>query len=157
VALEHDCVLLTEQIAVTAARATVPQRKQALQQQLSAAVASGTDFKLVGSLGEQLDLHSTHAQQLTLSEDEQFALTDKHAALVQRLQAKCKELTASKFYALVWRLGARLEALRALDLSSLPQPWDNDPVYVSPEEADALAKSMEDTKVAYFPPTPPVG
>jgi DNA repair exonuclease SbcCD ATPase subunit len=103
------------------------QHRDELQAQLEAA-ETGDDFVLVGTLGEQLDALNLKVVEQPLSEEDYLTMFERHAALVQKVTDTCRELTKSRAYAEVKTLGVKLQELKALDVSALPQSWANDPV-----------------------------
>jgi hypothetical protein len=136
-----ECDTIIIQFAhVPALRVALRQRDE-LQAQLEAA-EQGDDFVLVGSLGEQLGALMLKVTEQPLSEEGYLALFGRHAALVQKVTEVCRELTKAKAYAEVKVLGAKLQELKALDVSALPQSWANDPV--QPPARPGTAQGGED-------------
>jgi hypothetical protein len=150
--LIRECdVLLAQFTQVPLLRNALKQRDE-LQRQFDDAERAGVNFELVGKLGLQLNavkMTITHIG-WRLSESDYRTLFKRCTALVQRVTARCRALTAAKAYLEVMTLGSKLAALNALDLSILtskthaagaphivqPQGYDSgddDPVYVPPE------------------------
>jgi uncharacterized coiled-coil protein SlyX len=135
---------------VPALRDAIRQRDE-LQAQLEAA-ETGDDFVLVGTLGEQLDALMLKVSGQPLSEEDYLTLYDRHAALLQKVTDTCRELAKSRAYAEVKMLGAKLQELKALDVSALPRSWANDPV--QPPAPPATAEGEDDgaNDPVYVPP-----
>jgi hypothetical protein len=105
------------------------QRIQDLQAQYDAAEAAAEDFELIASLGLQLTALQLEAKKLPLSEKAYLTLPDRHAALVQRMTDKCKELMRDKDFDALATLSALLKAVKALDLSCVAREEEaDDPV-----------------------------
>jgi hypothetical protein len=74
--------------------------------------------------------------QLPLSEEDYLTLPARHADLVQRVTDTCRNLMKARDYAALGPLSAKLEELRALDLSGIAgtggegQDGADDPVVV---------------------------
>ena len=128
--LEGECDTLGEQVAQAPARRDAMQRRNTLQAQLDAAKAAKTDFQRIGDLGKALKVVCAEIAQLPLSEEDRLTLTVRHAAMVQRVEAKCKQLMEAEQYDLLSSLGAKLKALKALDLTATMQPSDTVPVWM---------------------------
>lgn len=148
VALEKECDALAQQGALAPQYAKLMQERQALQQQYEAA-ASADNFEAVGMLGQRLKLMKVTP--LPLSEQDYATLGSRVTALIQRVTVKCRALMAAEDFPGVASLGAKLSALKALNVSALPgqagssgaaapvagkeeedAEWANDPVYVPP-------------------------
>jgi hypothetical protein len=109
---------------------------------------------LVGTLGEKLEALEVKITEQPLSEEDYLTLSDRHAALVQKVTEVCRKLTKDKAYAEVKVLGAKLQELKALDVSILPQSWTEDPV--QPLALSTTAEAGEDDGAndpVYMPPT----
>jgi hypothetical protein len=132
--LEGECDILCTQVA----QATFTQRRDALQAQLDSAM-SKRDLKQMGTLGLALEALKLEAAQLPLSEEEYLTLGARHAALMERVEAKGMEFARIKQYGLVYRMGVALESLKGLDVSQLSSPGDADPVYVEISSAAAAS------------------
>lgn len=126
------CDALLAQAALAPARLAATQRLNALQLELAAADAAGTDFELIAQLGKAVKAARLECAQLPLSEADFLSLAERHAALVERVTAQCRELREQEDFDALGTLGAKLKALRAVDVSALPNPADSDPVYVEP-------------------------
>jgi hypothetical protein len=129
-ALQGECDMICAQFSQAPAYSNLLQRRDALQSQLDATEAVGTNFKQMGILGRALNEVHAEIAQLLLSEEDYLTLAARHAALVQRVEAKCRDLLKGKHYDLLTSLGAKLEQLQALDLSAVLSPSEMDPVWV---------------------------
>jgi hypothetical protein len=153
-----ECDTVVAQFAhVPTLRGAILQRAK-LQKELEAAEAAGDDFVLVGTLGERLEAQCLRIAEQPLSEEDYLTLADRHEALVLKTAAICRELAKSKAYADVKMLGAKLQDLKALDVSALPQSWSNDPVQPPAPPAPGVTAEEEEEEWAYdpvyVPPTP---
>jgi hypothetical protein len=116
-----ECETIITQVAIAPQRREAVQRKLELREQLDAAMETGNDYDRVGILGEQLDALERDSAQLPLSEEDYLTLPDRHAALLSKVEARCKEYKANKQAALLIELGTKLSALKTLDLSVCPE------------------------------------
>jgi DNA repair exonuclease SbcCD ATPase subunit len=127
-ALMSECdTVITQFVHVPVLMDALQQRDQ-LQAQLEAAEMAGEDYELLGTLGVQLETLKVRVTQLPLCEESHATLAVRPQALVQKLTAACEALATTKAYAELKFLGAKLNELKGLDASALPQPWINDPV-----------------------------
>jgi L-asparaginase II len=117
-----QCDTVCKQGKAAPVRRDLMQRMRALQAQYDAAETAATDFVLIGTLGMQLQELEEESAQLPLSEEDYLTLTDRHAALVQRVTDACRALKAPGYFAELDKLATQLEALRALDVSGPPVP-----------------------------------
>lgn len=129
--LETECDAF-ESAFKQAPRRDTQEKLADVQAQFSQAALKKEDFALIGTLGESLEALQLEAARPALSEEAYTVMLEKHTSLVQRVTAKCTELTLSKQFALVKRLGTKLNALKSLDFAALAQECDSDPVYVDP-------------------------
>jgi hypothetical protein len=113
-----ECERVLTQVICAPQRRDLTKRIEALQAQLDAALAAD-DFEAVALLCSQLQILQQQSAQLPLSEEGYLTLLDRHAALVQKLADKCKELAEAKDYAAVTSLGVKLSELRAATLSAV--------------------------------------
>jgi hypothetical protein len=140
-ALVGECATIVTQLGQVPALRDAIQQRDALQAELEAAEKASSNFVLVGTLGEQLEAQQLQVTQQPLSEERYHTLRDSHASLVQKLIVTCRGLAEVKAYTQVKALGAKLQQLKALDLSTLPRRVEegeddgaNDPVHVDPED-----------------------
>jgi hypothetical protein len=89
-------------------------RRNALRAQYDALDAAGEDFKAIAAVALGLQLQASETGRLT--EKDYLTLADRHAALVQRVTERCKELTKAREFAAVTTLGTQLSALKAVVL-----------------------------------------
>jgi hypothetical protein len=120
--------------AVSAQFAHVPTLREAIQQrdqlhnEFAALNAAKTNFLEIARVGTAHKAAIAAVLQLPLSEEDYLTLAGRYEALVQKVTATCAELAdAGEFDALVV-LAAKLEELKALDVSILAHTGDNDPV-----------------------------
>jgi myosin heavy subunit len=137
-ALMSECdTVITQFVHVPVLMDALQQRDQ-LQAQLEAAEMAGEDYELLGTLGVQLETLKVRVTQLPLCEESHATLAVRHQALVQKLTAACEALATTKAYAELKFLGAKLNELKGLDASALPQPWINDPVLLPAPHKERL-------------------
>jgi hypothetical protein len=123
--LEREIDELTANIECAPETGLFLNRRRDVGQRLYAAEQEGTDFDLIGKLGLQLDAMQAQASLLRVPEEDYYLLADRHADVVDRTTAKCKELTAAKQYAPLLKLSDKLTALKAIDTSNLPPSWSS--------------------------------
>jgi FtsZ-binding cell division protein ZapB len=131
--LEGECDTLSEQVAQAPARRDAMQRRDALQAQLDAAQRNS---ERTDALTQSLAAVNLESAQLPLSEEDYLTLTARHAALVQKVEAKIIWLAENRHSDLLTTLAAKLTALKALDLNVLLDPGHMDPVCV--EDTDPV-------------------
>jgi hypothetical protein len=130
------CTVLVQQAADAPQCRDIIQQISSLRAQYDAKLAAGQDFLLVAKLGTQLQGLEKKSAQLPLSDEDYLTLAARHAALVQRVTEQCRELTRAKDYAALGPLSAKLQELKALDLSwiagtSKEDDGENDPAVVA--------------------------
>lgn len=81
-------------------------------------MAKGSDFKAIKTICTNLESHLKASQKISLSEQDYLSLPARHAALVLQLSERCKELFAQGEADMLLKLGPKLDALKALDLSA---------------------------------------
>jgi hypothetical protein len=115
------CADLLRQITLAPRRAVLLHQRAALELQLHTAMRATTeDFVLIGTLGTQLQELQKESAQLPLSEEDYLTLADRHAALVEQLTEKCRELKDAMEFAALKATAESLAALKAADVSELP-------------------------------------
>jgi hypothetical protein len=144
-ALVSECDTIFTQFSHVSAVQAALLRRAELQAQLEAAEEAGDDFVLVGTLGEQLETLKVETAQALLTEEDYLTLAARHASVVQRMTERCKELAKAKAYAEVKVLGAKLQDLKALDVTGLPSFAGQEPVLPAPP-APATAAEEEDDR-----------
>jgi cell fate (sporulation/competence/biofilm development) regulator YlbF (YheA/YmcA/DUF963 family) len=116
--LMGECGTVVDQFAyVPALRDAIQQRDQ-LQREFAPFNAAGTNFKEIARLGKAA---VAAVLQQPLSEEDYLTLADRHAALVQKVTATCTELADAGAFCALTTLAAKLEELKALDVSALPK------------------------------------
>lgn len=133
------CLSIRKQVELIPQVKDVMQQLQTMQAQLEAAETAMIDYKLIASLGKALKAIQLQAQQLPLSEEDYRTLADRHATLVQEIDAKCRELTKAKCYDELDVLASELAELQALDLGGQEPAWINDPVMPPPDAVPVMA------------------
>jgi hypothetical protein len=115
-AVAREYELLVKQVTATAQRSEMSQRLAAAQAALAGAVAEFADFDLISSLGKALMTLEEESAQLPLSEEAYLALPTRHAALVQQLTDKCRELAKARDFDALDRVAVQLETLTAMEV-----------------------------------------
>jgi hypothetical protein len=119
--------VITQFAHVPALRDAIQQRDQ-LHKEFAALNAAKTNFMEIAMVGTAHKAAIAAVLQLPLSEEDYLTLAGRYEALVQKVTATCAELAdAGEFDALVV-LAAKLEELKALDVSTLAHTGDNDPM-----------------------------
>jgi hypothetical protein len=102
-----------------AVRAAVQQRDE-LQREFTALNAAKTNFKEIARLGTAHKAAVAAVGKQRLSEKFYLTLAGRHAALMQQVTAMCMKLADAEEFDTVQVLGAKLQKLKALDVSALP-------------------------------------
>lgn len=123
-------------------------RRTVLQRKYDAAKVGNAELSVIGTLGESLEALKLEAAKLPLSEEDYLTLGARHAALMQKVESKGREFVADDRSHLVTRLGAKLNALKALDLAPFLQAHDRDPVHVAMATAAVAAPATAAAKKA---------
>jgi hypothetical protein len=122
-ALVDDCDAFVARLA----RAhTFLERSKQLTELMNLVAAADPDFRAIAAVSKVLAV--------AMTEVEFFTLRDKHAALVDRVTAKCLALEQAQEFGLLIVLGAKLKELQALEVSGLP-PRDAAPLSALSSEA----------------------
>lgn len=116
--LEVECETIIAQVHAT-------KELEQLQRELEAHKAAKTDYEAIGRTGKALREATAAVDSQLRAEKDWGTLRDRHVALVERLEVKCAALTEAENYDLLLRLGAKLNELKALDVSDLPQSRSN--------------------------------
>jgi beta-phosphoglucomutase-like phosphatase (HAD superfamily) len=103
-------------------RAEMMQRLEATQAQYDAAEAAADDIELIATLGKALQTLQQESAKLPLSEEDYLTLSTRHAALLQRVEERCKQLKKAKDFVALEALGVHLEAVKALKLHAALSP-----------------------------------
>jgi hypothetical protein len=124
-------VLLSECGTVITQFAHVPALRDAIQQRDALQWELAT---LVGAVGEEIARVGTAYKaaiaavlQEPLSEEDYMTLSSRHAALLQEVTVMGLEMADTGEFDAVELLGAKLNVLRKLDVSALPQPSSEPP------------------------------
>jgi hypothetical protein len=117
--LLEECDAFTAQFAHATDRREVMRRHDKLLACLRGALelTEGEDYERVRELGEQLETLEQESAQLPLSEGDYLTLTEKHASLLQRTTAMCKEYQRARNGIMLVELGTKREELKKLDIS----------------------------------------
>jgi hypothetical protein len=151
--------------AIVAQLASAPLTREAillrdkLRKTLTALRAAKSDFEAVGQAGKALKAVVAAFSLLSLSELDYLTLADRHAALVQKITTTCIALADTGEFDALDTLATKLEELKALDVSALPQSWANDPMQPpAPHASGSTAKVGEEDDGAndpvFVPPAP---
>jgi hypothetical protein len=123
-ALVGDCDSFITEFKHVPTFRDVIRRREELQREYNALKAAATNYCSLARVGKAL---KAAVAAVVLTEEDYLTLADRHAALVRRATATCSVLAdAGEFNALEF-LATKLEELKALDVSALPQSWANDP------------------------------
>jgi hypothetical protein len=117
--LANECKTLLQKVTGVPRLEEKLKRRNALRAQYDAIDAAGEDFKAIAAIGLQLDTLAKDWWMMSLCEESYLTLADSHAALVQRVTERCKELTKAREFAEVTALGAQLRELRAVVLPDI--------------------------------------
>lgn len=110
---------LAEQVQAAPARREAIAQQNKLQEQLQRALTVSTpDYAQVGKLGNDLLAHIAKTASVVPSEADYLSLPSRHADLVTRLEAKCKELAAAKNGPELVRFGALLAKVNDLNVGT---------------------------------------
>jgi hypothetical protein len=96
------------------------QQRDELQRELNVLNTAKTNFREIARGGNAHRAAVAAVLQQPLSEEDYLTLAERHAALVQKLTARCEELADAEEYDAVTVLGDKLNELKALDVSALP-------------------------------------
>lgn len=121
--LERECAALKKRVQ----DAQKQLQLQALEEKLIAATTAKTDLKLAINLGKEVAALKKTLAQTTLNVEMCRTLSENYTKLIRRVEDTAWKLVAEKQYDLVERLNAKLEELKALDLSEITAQ-DTDPV-----------------------------
>jgi cell fate (sporulation/competence/biofilm development) regulator YlbF (YheA/YmcA/DUF963 family) len=97
------------------------QHRDELQREFTALNAAKTNFKEIARVGTAHKAAVAAVVQLPMSEKDCLTLFGRHAALVQKVKASGIEMADAGEFDVVELLGAKLEELKVLDVSPLPQ------------------------------------
>jgi formyltetrahydrofolate synthetase len=140
--LEDECNALVAQLAITAVTREAIRRRDELQDALDVLKAAMVDFEAIGQAGKSLKAANAELAQLPLSEEGYLTLADRHVTLVRKVTTTCSELADAGEFVALDTLATKLEELKALDLSALPQSGANNPGH--PPALPATAEEGED-------------
>jgi hypothetical protein len=94
--LVSECDTTIAQFSHVAALRDAIRQRDKLQTQLETAEKEADDYELVGSLGEQMDDLKLKIAESPLSEEDYFALPDKHEGLALKVANTCAELSKKR-------------------------------------------------------------
>jgi hypothetical protein len=136
--LEEECDTVAAQFdQALDTRDAIKQRDELLTQ--LDAVNAADDFRSIARVGRAYEAAVALLVQQPLSEEDYLTLADRREALLKKVAAQCRALADSKDYDALESLASKLEELKALDVSTLPQAWANDPVQPPAVPASATA------------------
>jgi hypothetical protein len=147
IVLADECDKVISQFEhVPSLREAIRLRDQ-LQRELNVLKSTETEFKASARVGKALNAAKEVITMHPLSERDYLLLAESHATLGQKVAAACKKLLLDDDYDALDTLASKLEELKALDVSGLPQSWANDPVPPPAPSAPTTATSGDDKKV----------
>jgi hypothetical protein len=109
-----------------------------LQGEVTILKAAKANFKEIVRVGSVHKAAVDGVLQQPLSEKDYLTLAPRHAALVQKVKAHCEHLAEAEDYEGLELLGAKLDALRGVDMSILVLPERAQPSTVSPVRRDGM-------------------
>jgi hypothetical protein len=140
-ALEEECDTVAAQFDQALDTRDAIKQRDELQTQLDA-VNAADDFRGIARVGRAYEAAVALLLQRPLSEEDYLTLADRHEALLKKVAAQCRALADSKDYDALESLASKLEDLKALDVSTLPQAWANDPVQPPAASLSATANGI---------------
>jgi hypothetical protein len=136
--LPSECAKLLAEIAFMPARQDLMRRRNIVRAQFDAADIAGRDFYVIAQLGMQLLVLEKESALLPLSEESYLTIPKRHAALMQQMTERCKELTKARAFAAVTTLGAKLSELRA----TVPPPVESEMPTTRPAGIDTFLRLL---------------
>jgi hypothetical protein len=115
-----ECDTVIAQFSHAPALRSAIQERDQLQREFTALNAAKTNFKEIARLGTVHKAAVAAVEKQRLFEKFYLTLAARHAALVQQVTAMCMELADAGEFDMVEKLGAKLQKLKALDVSALP-------------------------------------
>jgi hypothetical protein len=113
-------VLIKQAESVWTLQAKLKQRDE-LQARLQVLGAvSKLDFESIGRTGRALEAVTAELARLSLSGEDYLTLADRHATLLLKATALCKELAAVRDHGSLAKVAAELVELKKVDVSALP-------------------------------------
>jgi formyltetrahydrofolate synthetase len=149
---EGECDALVAQLANAPRTQKAIQHRDELQGAFGALKVAMADFEAIGHAGKALKAATAELAQLPLSEEDYLTLADRHAALVQKVTGTCAELADAGEFDALDNLVTKLEELKVLDVSALPQSRANDPVQPSAPPANMEEEDDGANDPVYVPP-----
>jgi hypothetical protein len=147
IVLADECDnVISQFVHVPSLREAIRLRDQ-LQRELNVLKSTETEFKASARVGKALNAAKEVIAMHPLSERDYLLLAESHATLMQKVAAACKKLLLDDDYDALDTLASKLEELKALDVSDLPQSWANDPVPPPAPSAPTIATAGDDKRV----------
>jgi hypothetical protein len=150
-ALMTGCDSAISQFAQAVSLKPAIQQRDELQRELAAIKASKADFRASVRVGKALQAAREAVAQQPLSEEDYQAFPTRHAALVQKVTAACEELLEREEFNALDALAAKLEDLKALNVSALLRTGSGDPMPPIAHPAPALPTAKEQEWAKYVP------
>jgi hypothetical protein len=126
VVLLCECGTVITQFAHAPALRDAIQQRDALQRELT--TLDTADAEEIAKVGTAHKAAIAAVLQQPLSEEDYLTLSSRHAALVQEVTVMGLEMADAGEFDAVELLGAKLNVLRKLDVSALPQPSSDPPL-----------------------------
>jgi hypothetical protein len=118
--LAAECDTVLAQLQHVPAREELNRRLRALEAEYSALRVENEDFTRMAVVGKEVRALAAESTQLPLSAADYLTLAGRHAVLVRQLTALCTQLADLQDFEALQVWGNRLNALKAADVSSLP-------------------------------------
>jgi hypothetical protein len=118
--LAAECDTVLSQLQCVPAREELNCRLRAREAEYSALRVANQDFTRMAVVGKEVRALADESTQLPLSAANYLTLGDRHALLVRQLTALCTQLADLQDFEALQVWGDRLNALKAADVSSLP-------------------------------------
>jgi hypothetical protein len=118
--LAAECDTVLSQLQHVSAREELNRRLRALEAEYAELRVANQDFTRMAVVGKEVRALAAESTQLPLSAANYLTLADRHAMLVRQLTALCTQLADLQDFEALQVWGTRLNALKAVDVSSLP-------------------------------------
>jgi hypothetical protein len=126
--LLSECDTIIKEVKSAPCLRDAIQRRNELKGELAALNAAKTPFKMMAGVGTAHKAAVAAVLQQPLSEEDYLTLAGRHESLLRKVRETCKQLADAENHDALATLGAKLDELEALDVSTLPQSLTNDPV-----------------------------
>jgi hypothetical protein len=119
-AVAAECDTVLSQLQHVPAREELNRRLRALEAEYAELRVENEDFTRMAVVGKEVRALAAESTQLPLSAADYLTLGDRHALLVRQLTALCTQLADLQDFEALQVWGNRLNALKAADVSFLP-------------------------------------